>query len=73
LRNLIDYNPKKILNSYFYYKGSLTTPPYTESVNWYVMKTIIDASPVQIQKINKIEGDNARHVQALYDRSVLDE
>jgi carbonic anhydrase len=36
------------------------------------MQTIIDASPEQIQLINKIEGDNARHVQALYDRSVSD-
>jgi len=70
LKNLINYNPKKLLKSYFFYKGSLTTPPYTESVNWYVMKTIIDASPVQIQQINKIQGDNARRIQALYDRSV---
>ncbi len=74
LRNLVtdssNYERKKILNSYFSYKGSLTTPPYTESVNWFVMKTIIDASPDQIQQINKIEGDNARHVQALYDRPI---
>jgi carbonic anhydrase len=76
LRNLVDYdpayNPKEVIKSYFSYKGSLTTPPYTESVNWFVMKTIIDASPVQIQQINKIEGDNARRIQALYGRSVSD-
>lgn len=70
LRNLVDYDPKHVLNSYFYYKGSLTTPPYTESVNWFVLNTIIDASPVQIQQINKIQGDNARRIQALYDRPV---
>ena len=52
------------LNSYYHYKGSLTTPPYTESVNWYVMKKIFEASPEQILRINSIEGDNARHVQA---------
>ncbi|MCP4265745.1 MAG: carbonic anhydrase family protein, partial [Candidatus Brocadiaceae bacterium] len=61
-----------VLKSYFFYKGSLTTPPYTESVKWFVMKTIIDASPEQIQQINKIEGDNARRIQALYGRSVSD-
>ena len=76
LRNLITYNPaynpKEVLKSYFFYKGSLTTPPYTESVNWYVMKTIIDASPMQIQQINKIQGDNARRIQALYGRPVSD-
>ena len=74
LRNLITYNPaykpKEVLKSYFFYEGSLTTPPYTESVNWFVMKTIIDASPEQIQQINKIQGDNARRIQALYDRPV---
>ena len=70
LKNLIKYNPKKLLKYYFFYKGSLTTPPYTESVNWYVMRKIIDASPKQIQQINIIEGDNARRVQALYGRSI---
>jgi carbonic anhydrase len=57
-------NLLKELNSYYHYKGSLTTPPYTESVNWYVMKKIFEASPEQILRINSIEGDNARHVQA---------
>ena len=56
-------NLLKELNSYYHYKGSLTTPPYTESVNWYVMKKIFEASPEQILRINSIEGDNARHVQ----------
>jgi len=54
----------KELNAYYHYKGSLTTPPYTESVNWYVMKKISEASPEQILRINNIEGDNARHIQA---------
>jgi carbonic anhydrase len=36
------------------------------------MKTIIDASPEQIQQINIIQGDNARRIQALYDRPVSD-
>ena len=67
------YNPKEVLKSYFFYKGSLTTPPYTESVKWFVMKTIIDASPRQIRQINKIEGDNARRIQALYGRPVENE
>ena len=57
-------NLLKELNSYYHYKGSLTTPPYTESVNWYVMKKIFEASPDQILRINRIEGDNARHIQA---------
>ena len=57
-------------NAYYYYKGSLTTPPYTESVNWCVLKKIFEASPDQIRRINEIEGDNARHIQAIREREV---
>jgi carbonic anhydrase len=57
-------------NAYYYYKGSLTTPPYTESVNWCVLKKIFEASPEQIKRINEIEGDNARHIQAQRERKV---
>jgi len=55
---------------YYHYKGSLTTPPYTESVDWLIAKEVIEAAPKQIQRINLIEGDNARHVQALYSRAI---
>jgi hypothetical protein len=52
------------------YRGSFTTPPYTESVDWLVAKEVIEAAPAQIQRINVLEGDNARHVQALYRREI---
>lgn len=55
---------------YYHYQGSLTTPPYTETVTWLVVKQILEASPDQIQQLNKLEGNNARHVQAIYDRKV---
>lgn len=55
---------------YYQYRGSLTTPPYTESVEWLVLKDVFEASPEQIQRINQLEGDNARRVQALYNRVV---
>jgi carbonic anhydrase len=55
---------------YYHYRGSLTTPPYTESVEWLVLKEVFEASPEQIQRINELEGDNARRVQALYNRVV---
>ncbi len=56
---------------YFSYKGSLTTPPYSETVDWLVKKYILEASPEQIFKIEKMEGDNARHVQAINTRKIL--
>lgn len=55
---------------YYFYKGSLTTPPYTESVNWLILREIIEASPDQIGTINDLEGDNARHVQARFGREI---
>ena len=70
LRDLFEDDRKKVIKSYYYYMGSLTTPPYSESVNWYVLKHIFEASPEQIHKINKIEGDNARHIQAKYGRHI---
>lgn len=63
--------PKEIQGNYYHYRGSLTTPPYTESVRWYIAKHVFEASAAQIEAINKIEGNNARHVQALYSRQVI--
>lgn len=55
---------------FYYYRGSLTTPPFTESVNWTILKKIFEASPEQIERLNRLEGNNARHIQALYGRTV---
>lgn len=55
---------------YFHYEGSLTTPPYSESVTWLVLKNIHTASPEQIGALNTIEGNNARHIQQLKSRVV---
>jgi carbonic anhydrase len=70
LEDLFTNISKNELKPYYHYKGSLTTPPYSESVDWIIKKYIFEASPEQIEAIEKIEGDNARHVQALYDRKV---
>lgn len=65
--------PGDAMPHYYHYRGSLTTPPHTETVEWLVLKDVQDASPEQIRRINAIEGDNARHVQALYGRAVDDD
>ena len=48
---------------YFHYAGSLTTPPYTEAVTWLVLDQVHDASAEQVEALNRIEGNNARHIQ----------
>jgi carbonic anhydrase len=55
---------------YYHYEGSLTTPPYSETVTWLLVKHIFEASPKQIEKLNRIEGNNARHFQQLHDRKI---
>lgn len=70
LADLFGPIPKEIKGHYYQYRGSLTTPPYTESVRWYIAKHIFEASAAQIEAINRVEGNNARHVQALYGRVV---
>lgn len=56
--------------SYYNYKGSLTTPPCSEVVNWYVLKTPLTASKQQIEIFSKILNNNYRPVQSLNGREV---
>ena len=58
------------IKSYYTYQGSLTTPPFIESVQWVILKHIVEASEEQIMTIEKMEGNNARHVQAINDRKI---
>lgn len=55
---------------YYHYDGSLTTPPYSETVTWLVLDQVHDASAEQIETLNRIEGNNARHIQELRARLI---
>jgi carbonic anhydrase len=65
-------NDRNPTYEYYHYRGSLTTPPYTETVEWLIVKEIQQASPEQIRRIHALQGNNARRVQALYGRKVED-
>jgi len=58
------------VRNFYHYQGSLTTPPYTETVQWFVFKPINTASPEQIKTISTIEGNNARHIQGIFTRGI---
>lgn len=70
--SIADADRTRLIGDYYHYRGSLTTPPHTETVEWLIQKEIVQATPEQIRRINVLEGDNARHVQALYGRRVDD-
>jgi carbonic anhydrase len=59
--------------TFFTYPGSLTTPPCTEGITWYVLKTPIEVSPAQIRAFTTLEhlGHTNRPVQSLRGRVVL--
>lgn len=55
---------------YYHYIGSLTTPPCSENVQWYLLKRPAEASKDQIEAFRKYYVDNERPVQELYNREV---
>jgi carbonic anhydrase len=57
--------------SYYRYSGSLTTPPCTEGVRWYVLKSNSTVSPEQASAFVDAVGENARAPQPLNSRLVL--
>jgi carbonic anhydrase len=66
--NPMEFIPKE--KEYFTYLGSLTTPPCSENVSWYVMKDKIEVSSNQIKKFKKIIQMNARPLQDLSKRVI---
>jgi carbonic anhydrase len=53
---------------YYSYSGSLTTPPCSEGVSWFVMAEPLEVSAEQIEAFRAIVSPNARPVQPLNGR-----
>jgi carbonic anhydrase len=56
--------------SYYNYSGSLTTPPCSEIVNWYVLKNTVTASAEQITEFQEVLHKNYRPVQPVNEREI---
>ncbi|QNI30681.1 carbonic anhydrase family protein [Alloacidobacterium dinghuense] len=57
---------------YYTFDGSLTTPPCSEGVTWYVLKHPVTVTTAEIEQFSKLYRANARPTQPLYGRVVLE-
>ncbi len=57
---------------FYLYEGSLTTPPCTEGVRWIVLKQPQTVSLAQMTRFRAYLGEDARPVQALNHREVVE-
>lgn len=67
-------NPAALLPhdaSYYTYMGSITAPPCTEGVKWFVLKTSVELSSNQINTFAKLYPHDVRPPQPLNSRIVL--
>lgn len=59
-------------HSYYTFAGSLTTPPCSEGVTWYVLKNAVELSPAEISTFAKWYPLNARPIQPANGREILE-
>jgi carbonic anhydrase len=57
-------------HGYYTFTGSLTTPPCTENVRWFVLKTPVEASEAQLKAFRARYTHNNRPTQPLNERVV---
>jgi carbonic anhydrase len=68
-----EVNPTGLLprdTSYYTYTGSLTAPPCTEGVTWFVLRTPMDISAGQVSEFAALYPHDVRPVQPLNRRIV---
>jgi carbonic anhydrase len=69
----VDIDPAAMLPrdaGYYMYSGSITAPPCTEGVTWFVLKTPVEVSAAQIAAFAKRYPHDVRPVQPLNGRVV---
>ena len=61
----------KDLSHYYHFIGSLTTPPCSEGVKWFILQDRASLSKQQIETFRKLYPNNVRPVQELNNRKVF--
>ena len=63
--------PAKDISAYYRYSGSLTTPPCTEGLRWFVVPEAVTISSEQVSRYIELIGEDARGPQPVNARLVL--
>jgi carbonic anhydrase len=58
--------------AYYTFAGSLTTPPCSENVTWFVLKHPVAVTSGEIERFSNLYRHDARPTQPLFDRVVLE-
>lgn len=69
----LELDPSGLLprdTAYYRYQGSLTAPPCTENVTWFVLKTPLELSAAQVSAFAQLYPHDVRPIQALNGRIV---
>lgn len=67
--NLLDLIPDDL--AYYHYLGSLTTPPLSENVEWYILPKTLTLSQAQLDRFHAIYPRNNRDLQPIVGRVVV--
>ena len=73
--SFVTINAKDLLpptTGYYTFAGSLTTPPCTEGVTWYVLKAPVDISGPELEVFARIYKHDDRPIQPTNHRAVLE-
>eukprot|EP00761_Pharyngomonas_kirbyi_P003411 gb/GECH01003415.1/.p1 GENE.gb/GECH01003415.1/~~gb/GECH01003415.1/.p1 ORF type:complete len:316 (+),score=19.81 gb/GECH01003415.1/:1-948(+) len=70
------YNFSSLFNAtqsgpFFSYSGSLTTPPCSENVSWFVYNNPVMAPKSQLDAFRRVMSPNARPVQSINNRDIV--
>jgi carbonic anhydrase len=69
----VEVDPSNLLPgnaAYYTYQGSLTAPPCSERVTWFVLKTPVEVSSAEIRAFAKLYPHDVRPIQPLNGRLV---
>lgn len=65
-----DHAPES--DGFFHYTGSLTAPPFSEPVQWYVARSVRTVSQRQVEQLQSLTGGpNARALQDRNERRII--